>query len=95
MAFLCASGFSDPNLVEDMLEDCSRMSDFDHPNILTIIGVCVDGDRFPFIIIPFVFNGSLLSYLRKERNNLCIPPMKNITDEVSVSIYKIVNGLKL
>jgi len=48
------------------------MADFDHPNVLNLVGVCLDGGPVPFIIMPFMFNGSLLSYLRKERNNLIL-----------------------
>ena len=46
------------------------MSAFDHPNVLTIIGVCLDGGPAPYLIMPFMFNGSLLSYLKKKRDSL-------------------------
>ena len=48
------------------------MSKFDHPNILTLNGVCMDGGPAPFIIMPFMINGSLLTYLRKNRATLVI-----------------------
>ena len=50
------------------------MSSLDHPNVLRLIGVCVDGGPAPYIIMPFMFNGSLLSYLKKERDNLVQSP---------------------
>lgn len=50
------------------------MSSLDHPNVLRLIGVCVDGGPAPYIIMPFMFNGSLLSYLKKERENLVQSP---------------------
>lgn len=46
------------------------MKDLNHPNILKLIGVCLDGGPAPFIITPFMENGCLLSYLRKNRNTL-------------------------
>ena len=46
------------------------MSAFDHPNVLTIIGVCLDGGPAPYLIMRFMFNGSLLSYLKKKRDSL-------------------------
>ena len=55
-----------------MLKECSKMSKFDHPNILTLNGVCMDGGPAPFIIMPFMINGSLLTYLRKNRATLVI-----------------------
>ena len=50
------------------------MSTLDHPNVLTLMGVCLDGGPAPFLVMPFMFNGSLLSYLKKERDNLVLPP---------------------
>ena len=48
------------------------MKDLHHPNILRLLGICLDGGPAPFIIIPFMENGSLLSYLRKKRNTLLL-----------------------
>ena len=48
------------------------MSSFDHPNILSLIGVCLDLRQAPCIVMPFMTRGSLLSYLKKERQNLTI-----------------------
>jgi serine/threonine protein kinase len=54
------------------------MSEFDHPNVLTLIGVCLDGGPAPYIIMPFMENGSLLSYLINERDTLVVEP--GVTD---------------
>ena len=43
------------------------MMEFDHPNVLKLIGICIDGGPTPYLVMPFMANGSLLSYLRKER----------------------------
>ena len=48
------------------------MHKFDHPNVLKLIGVCLDGGPAPYIIMPFMANGSLLSYLKKERDQLVV-----------------------
>ena len=48
------------------------MSTLDHPNVLTLIGVCLDGGPAPYIVMPFMVNGDLHSHLKKERNNLVI-----------------------
>jgi len=55
-----------------MMRECIRMLDFQHPHVLNIIGVCLDGGPSPLIVMPFMDNGSLLSYIRKERANLVI-----------------------
>lgn len=54
------------------------MYEFDHPNVLKLIGVCLDGGPAPYIIMPFMANGSLLSYLRKERKELVLEPSANL-----------------
>ena len=46
------------------------MKQFNHPNIMNLIGVCMDAGPAPYIVMPFMANGSLLSYFRKERSNL-------------------------
>lgn len=63
-------GFVEKHLVKDLLKECTKMYEFDHPNVLKLIGVCLDGGPAPYIIMPFMANGSLLSYLRKERKDL-------------------------
>ena len=64
-----------------MLKECSKMCSFDHPNVLTLIGVCLDGGSCPFLIMPFMANGSLLSYLRKNRKSIVIAK-ENSEEEV-------------
>ena len=59
-------------MVSDMLKECSRMSKFEHPNVLTLRGVCLDGGPAPFIIMPFMANGSLLAYLKRNREDLTV-----------------------
>ena len=80
---LIVSGFYDKTAVKQMLKECSKMEKFDHPNVLTIIGVCLDGGPAPFIIMPYMTNGSLLAYLRKNRETLVVSYDNKETEEVS------------
>ena len=48
------------------------MKKFNHPNIMNLIGVCIDVGERPCIVMPFMANGSLLAYLKKERSHLTI-----------------------
>jgi len=46
------------------------MIKFDHPNVLSILGVSLDTDHqggLPFIILPFMVNGDLKTYLKNKR----------------------------
>ena len=49
------------------------MKDFNHPNVLNMLGVCIDGGPAPFIVMPLMANGSLRAYLKKERPNIIVP----------------------
>ena len=48
------------------------MKSFDHVNVLNLLGVCVDTGSAPYIVMPLMSHGSLLSYLKKERHNLTV-----------------------
>ncbi len=48
------------------------MKDFSHPNVLSLIGVSLDAGQSPHIVMPYMANGSLLNYLKKERPNLTV-----------------------
>ena len=65
-------GFIDDDAVEELICECIRMKHFNHPNVMTLIGVCFDRGQVPYIVLPFMANGSLLSYLTKEQVNLTV-----------------------
>ena len=56
-----------------MVKESLKMEGFEHPHVLNIIGVCVDAGPAPYIIMPFMTNGSLLAYIKKEKINLVVP----------------------
>ena len=44
------------------------MKTFKHPNVVELIGMCLDSpDGFPLVISPFYPNGNLKTYLQKSR----------------------------
>ena len=66
--------------VIDLLKECAKMKEFDHPNVLNLKGVCLDGGPVPYIIMPFMTNGSLQSYLKENRETLVMDPSSTSTD---------------
>ena len=48
------------------------MSNLNHPNVMKLIGVCIDKQDTPYIVMPYMSLGSLLSYLRKNREELMV-----------------------
>lgn len=68
------TGFIHEKLVGDLLKECAKMYNFNHPNVLSMLGVCLDGGPAPLIVMPFMANGSLKSYLKKGREYLQVEP---------------------
>ena len=60
-----------------MLEESQKMKSFDHPNVLGLIGVCLELGPAPYIVTKYMSNGSLLNFLKKERQNLTITVSNN------------------
>ena len=75
------TGFHDKRTVKELLNECSKMYTLDHPNVLTLSGVCLDGGTAPYIIMPFMANGSLLAYLKNNRKTLVVSQEAEIDDE--------------
>ncbi len=56
--------------IQSMLSEVTKMHDLAHPNVMTLLGVCVHADQGPSIVMPYMANGSLLDYLKKKREEL-------------------------
>ena len=64
------TGLFTVNDVHNMTDEILKMKHFDHPNVMTMIGVCVSIGGGPAIVMPYMENGSLLSYLRRDKDNI-------------------------
>ncbi|XP_036264030.1 tyrosine-protein kinase receptor UFO isoform X3 [Pipistrellus kuhlii] len=58
--------------LEDFLSEAVCMKEFDHPNVMRLIGVCfqgseLDGFPAPVVILPFMKHGDLHSFLLYSR----------------------------
>lgn len=47
------------------------MKYLEHENVLKANGVSLDNNRNPVLILPYVVNGDLAAYLRRESQPLC------------------------
>ena len=65
------------------------MLDFDHPNVMNLLGVCFDTeDHLPVIILPYMANGDLKSFLISKRGGSI---EANILPQVKTIFYMIYN----
>ena len=65
-------GFFSEKDIKDLLSESQKMMSFDHPNVMNLIGVCTDMGETPYIVMPFMTNGSLLEFLKKKRSNFVV-----------------------
>ena len=56
------------------------MKNFSNLHVMSLKGVCLDGGPVPYIVLPYMANGSLASYLKKERKNLVMMKNSSTTD---------------
>ncbi|XP_064398798.1 hepatocyte growth factor receptor-like [Halichondria panicea] len=56
--------------VQSMVCEVKKMQDFDYPHVMSLIGVCLDASPGIAIVMPYMTNGSLLDYLKRERSSL-------------------------
>ncbi|XP_045143030.1 tyrosine-protein kinase Mer [Echinops telfairi] len=57
--------------IEEFLREAACMKDFDHPNVISLFGVCIEmssqGIPKPMVILPFMKYGDLHTYLLYSR----------------------------
>ena len=84
-------GHFDQIEVDQFVEESLKMSRFKHSYVMGLIGVCLDTGSAPYIIMPYMANGSLLKYLKRKRKNIVL---SDENDEDEVSVLKIYPFLK-
>lgn len=60
-------------IIDEIMEESLKLKGFEHKNIMGLIGGCAESRPAPYIIMPYMKNGSLLAYLRKEKATLLLP----------------------
>ena len=74
--------FATESDVQSAMQEIIKMKEFNHPNVMSLIGVSTGtslSGGTPLIIMPYMARGSLLSYLRKEREQLILGANTDLT----------------
>ncbi|XP_062621603.1 macrophage-stimulating protein receptor-like [Saccostrea cucullata] len=53
--------------VKEFVNEALQMADFHHPNVMTLIGICL-ASEMPLVILPFMGHGDMLTYIRDKNN---------------------------
>ena len=77
--------------VDELLSESIHMKQLSHPNVMSLLGVCVDAGPSPYIVMPFIVEGSLLNYLKKRRSMLVVTEREEeniVSSPYCVVMYK-------
>ena len=65
---------------EKLLKEVTTMLSFKHPNVMSLIGVCIDGEM-PLIIMPYMSHGNVLGYVKQNKGELHFPIDQKVNQE--------------
>ena len=61
----------DASKIEQFIKECIIAKKFNHPNVLNLIGVSfLKGEAVPLMILPFIHNGDVKSFVKSKRGNI-------------------------
>ena len=66
---MCLNVAGSLDAMKDLVAESAIMKTFHHPNVLPLLGVCIDYDDEDVlkIVIPFMANGDLRTFLKDSR----------------------------
>lgn len=60
----------DQKMVENFVQEGIIMKNFNHPHVLSLLGLCLGYRKEPMVILPFMANGDLRTFVKdKSRVN--------------------------
>ncbi len=69
------------------MEEALVMKRFDHENVLKLLGISVSENQQPRVVLPFMSNGDLLSYICDEHEVCVWYPNRAINTNPNPSLY--------
>ena len=71
--------------IHDFLKEAYLMATFDHPNVISLLGVSLLFDQ-PHIIIALMSNGNLRDFLRMNSSNLSLERLLNFCLQIAIGM---------
>ena len=64
LPFLSADDAFQASAISEFLGEATIMKDFDHENVLRLIGVVIE-EHYVYVVLPFMENGDLRTFISK------------------------------
>ena len=74
--FYCILALSHESDKDKLLKEVTAMLAFQHPNVMTLVGMCFDGE-IPLILMPYMSEGSVLGYVKQNKSELLLDRESN------------------
>ena len=53
---------------DNFIKECNIANKFDHPNVLSLIGVCIiPEESVPLMVMPYMHHGDVRSFVKSRR----------------------------
>jgi len=78
----------DTNSIESCFKEAIALCHFNHERVLTPIGVCIEDNGFPLVILPLMTNGDLLSYLRNKNIALTLKQLLIFAQQIAEGMQR-------
>ena len=63
---ICVDSDLNQKAVENFVQEGIIMKNFNHPHVLSLLGLCLGYKKEPMVILPFMANGDLRSYVKDK-----------------------------
>uniref|UniRef100_A0A914ZLI3 receptor protein-tyrosine kinase n=1 Tax=Parascaris univalens TaxID=6257 RepID=A0A914ZLI3_PARUN len=78
------SGYSENDRLK-FLKEAILMNNFDHPNIVKLMGVSLESEPY-YLIIELMEGGDLLGFLRSSRPSDCLPSQLSLCELIDMMV---------
>ena len=79
------SALSSASEVKLLMKEIVKMVHFDHPNVMTLTGVILVEGGAPLLVMPYMVKGTLLNYVRENKNQLFVESDTDGADKVGIT----------